>query len=77
MHFYGGCPGPNNMEAQGNFLDHSYVFTRDGCQVTEVSKRWFALGDTYGVQIAQGEDDVLIPQPTVVIDMACHGDNRE
>jgi len=64
------------MEAQGDFLDHSYVFTRNGSQVAEVSKQWFALGDTYGVQIAQDEDDVLILASTVVIDMACHGDGK-
>jgi uncharacterized protein YxjI len=69
-------PGPNDLEAQGDFLDHQYVFTRNGSQVAEVSKQWFTLGDTYGVQIAQGEDDVLILASTVVIDMACHGDNK-
>lgn len=69
-------PGPNDLEAQGDFLDHRYVFTRNGSQVAEVSKQWFTLGDTYGVQIAQGEDDVLILASTVVIDMACHGDNK-
>jgi uncharacterized protein YxjI len=69
--------GPNDLQAQGDFLDHSYAFTRNGSQVAEVSKQWFTLGDTYGVQIAQGEDDVLILASTVVIDMACHGDNRK
>ena len=69
-------PGPNDLLAEGDFLDHRYVFTRNGSQVAEVSKQWFTLGDTYGVQIAQGEDDVLILASTVVIDMACHGDNR-
>jgi len=69
-------PGPNDLEAQGDFMDHRYVFTRNGSQVAEVSKQWFTLGDTYGVQIAQGEDDVLILASTVVIDMACHGDNK-
>ena len=69
-------PGPNDLEAQGDFLDHQYVFTRNGSQVAEVSKQWFALGDTYGVQIAQGEDDVLILASTVVIDMVCHGDSK-
>jgi len=29
------------------------------------------------VQIAQGEDDVVILASTVVIDMACHRDNRK
>jgi uncharacterized protein YxjI len=69
--------GPNDLQAQGDFLDHSYAFTRNGSQVAEVSKQWFTLGDTYGVQIAQGEDDVLILASTVAIDMACHGDNRK
>ncbi len=69
-------PGPNDLQAQGDFLDHQYVFTRNGSQVAEVSKQWFTLGDTYGVQISQGEDDVLILASTVVIDMACHGDNK-
>ncbi len=45
-------------------------------QVAEVSKQWFTLADTYGVQISQGEDDVLILASTVVIDMACHGDHK-
>lgn len=69
-------PGPNDLQAQGDFLDHQYVFTRNGSAVAEVSKQWFTLGDTYGVNVAQGEDDVLILASTVVIDMACHGDNK-
>ena len=31
---------------------------------------------SYGVDIADGEDDVLILASTVVIDMVCHGDNK-
>src|SRR5579864_3763209 len=69
-------PGPNDLQAQGDFLDHQYVFTRNGSQVAEVSKQWFTLADTYGVQISQDEDDVLILASTVVIDMACHGDSK-
>lgn len=44
--------------------------------VATVSKQWFAWTDTYGVEIASGEDDVLILASTVVIDMACHEDQR-
>jgi uncharacterized protein YxjI len=69
-------PGPNDLEAQGDFMDHQYVFTRNGSAVAEVSKQWFTLADTYGVQISQREDDVLILASTVVIDMACHGDHK-
>ena len=69
-------PGPDDIEAQGSFLDMEYTFTRGTEQVAEVSKRWFTLADTYGVDIADGEDDVLILASTVVIDMVCHGDQQ-
>jgi uncharacterized protein YxjI len=69
-------PGPDDLEAQGNFLDMEYSFTRAGRQVAEVSKRWFSWTDTYGVDIAEGEDQVLILAATVVIDMVCHADAK-
>ena len=69
-------PGPDDLEATGNLVDHEYAFTRDGTTVATISKRWFAWSDTYGVDIADGEDDILILASTVVIDMACHGDAK-
>jgi uncharacterized protein YxjI len=65
-------PGPDDLEAKGDFLDHEYVFTRGGRDVATVSKRWLALADTYGVEVAEGEDDVLILASAVVVDQACH-----
>jgi uncharacterized protein YxjI len=53
-----------------------YTFTRSGGQVAEVSKRWFAFSDTYGVDIADGEDDVLILASAVVIDLVAHPDKQ-
>jgi uncharacterized protein YxjI len=67
-------PGPDDLEARGNLLDHEYTFTRDGQVVAEVSKKWFSWTDSYGVDVAEGEDDVLILACAVVIDMACHKD---
>jgi uncharacterized protein YxjI len=69
-------PGPDDLAAQGNFLDMEYTFERAGRTVAEVSKRWFAWSDTYGVDIADGEDVVLILASTVVIDMVCHADDK-
>jgi uncharacterized protein YxjI len=69
-------PGPDDIEAQGNFLDMEYNFERSGQVVALVSKRWFSWADTYGVDIADGQDDVLILASTVVIDMVCHGDSK-
>lgn len=65
-------PGLDDLEAKGDFTDHEYTFERGGRAVATVSKRWFAWTDTYGVEIAEGEDDILILASTVVIDMACH-----
>ena len=69
-------PGPDDLEAEGNFLDMEYTFTRGDQTVAEVSKRWFTFSDTYGVEVQPGEDDVLILASTVVIDMVCHSDRR-
>ena len=51
-------PGPDDLEAAGSFTDMEYTFTRGGREVAEVSKRWFSFSDTYGVDIANGEDEV-------------------
>lgn len=63
---------PGDLDATGDFLDREYVFTRDGHTVATVSKRFFSWTDTYGVDIAAGEDDVLILAAAVVIDQCSH-----
>jgi uncharacterized protein YxjI len=65
--------GPD-LRAQGNFVDHEYTIERDGTRVAEVSKRWFRVRDTYGVEVAPGENDVLILATTAVIDTMAHPD---
>ncbi len=66
-------PGPDDLEATGDFLDHEYSIAHlDGRAAAHVSKKWFAFADTYGVEIAGGEDDVLLLATTVVIDLCCH-----
>lgn len=69
-------PGPDDLEASGDFLDHEYTLTRGGRTVATVSKKWFAWSDTYGVDVAPGEDDLLVLASTVVIDMVCHADRE-
>jgi uncharacterized protein YxjI len=67
--------GPDDLEAAGDFLDHEYTFRRGDRTVATVSKRWFSWTDTYGVEIADGEDPVLILASAVVVDQACHPDD--
>jgi uncharacterized protein YxjI len=57
-----------DMEAKGNVVNHEYKIERGGDKVAEVSKRWFRIRDTYGIEIAPGEDDALILAVTVCID---------
>ena len=65
--------GPD-LRVQGNVVDHEYTIERDGQQVAEVSKRWFRVRDTYGVEIAPGENEILILATTAVIDTMAHPD---
>jgi uncharacterized protein YxjI len=63
-------PSPDDLEVQGNFWDHEYTFHRGGQVMASVSKRYFSWTDTYGVDVAPGEVDILILACTVVVDMA-------
>lgn len=70
-------PGPNDLTATGSLLDMEYEFvTAGGAVAATVSKRWFTFNDSYGIEIAEGWDDVLILASAVVIDLCCHGDSK-
>lgn len=69
--------GPDDLQASGDFMDHEYVFKRGNRHVATVSRKWFSWSDTYGVDIDDQEDDVLILASTVIIDMVCHGDREK
>ena len=65
--------GGADMEAKGNVVDHEYSVERDGEKVAEVSKRWFRVRDTYGIEIDPDQDDALILAVTVCIDQMARG----
>ena len=64
--------GGPDLDVQGNILDHEYRIGEGRQKVGEVSKKWFRLRDTYGVEVAEGQDDVLILAVTVAIDIMAH-----
>jgi uncharacterized protein YxjI len=64
--------GGGELLAKGNFVDHEYVFVREGHAVARVSKRWFRVRDTYGVEIQPGEDDALVLAIAVCVDALSH-----
>ena len=62
----------DDLEAKGNIVDHEYKIERNGDQVAEVSRKWFRVRDSYGVEIAPGQDDALLLAVTVCIDQMTH-----
>ncbi|HLY29617.1 MAG TPA: LURP-one-related family protein [Ktedonobacterales bacterium] len=63
-------PGDNDFEVKGSLLEHEYTITQGGQVVATVSKRWIALTDTYGVDIAPGQDDVVVLASVLALDLA-------
>jgi uncharacterized protein YxjI len=64
--------GGPDLEVQGNIVDHEYTIGEGRDKIAEVSKKWFRLRDTYGVEIDPGQDDALILAVAVVIDEMAH-----
>jgi uncharacterized protein YxjI len=60
--------GPD-LDVQGDFLAHEYTIKAGRDKVAEVSKRWLTIADTYGVEIADGQNDILILAIAVAIDI--------
>jgi uncharacterized protein YxjI len=55
--------GPD-LDVHGNLLGHEYHIG----QVATVSRKWFRMRNTYGVQVAPGQNDIIILAATVCID---------
>ena len=68
--------GPSDLTAQGSFLDYEYTLTRNDQTVATISKQWFSITQTYGVDVAEGEDAVLILASAVVIDLVREAAHR-
>ena len=59
--------GPS-LEAHGNLVDHEYEIERDGQTVAWVSKKWFRMRETYGIEVVQEENQLLVLCIAVCID---------
>jgi uncharacterized protein YxjI len=62
----------DDLEAKGNIVDHEYKIERGGDEIAEVSRRWFRVRDTYGVETTPGQDAALILAVVVCIDQMTH-----
>jgi len=63
--------GPE-LDIQGNILDHEYEIKEGREKVAEISKKWFRIRDTYGVEVSPGQDAALILAITAALDQMVH-----
>ncbi len=75
-------PGGKDYHVKGDILAHSYEISSGMSTIAEVSKKWFTLTDTYGVEVADGQNDALVLAITIALDLLSHSDedhqeNRE
>jgi uncharacterized protein YxjI len=57
------------FEAVGNFADKDWTLSApDGRILARISRRWFRIRDTYGVEVEPGIDDALAIAVAVCID---------
>ena len=68
--------GPD-LDVQGDFLAHEYTIKAGREKVAEVSKRWLSIADTYGVEVADGQNDILILAIAVAIDIMVDDDVKK
>ena len=59
-------------KVQGNIVDHQYEIDGPAGKVASVGKKWFRVRDTYGVEVAPGQDDALVLAVTIVVDSMAH-----
>jgi uncharacterized protein YxjI len=62
----------DDLEVKGNIVDHEFKIERGGDKIAEVSKKWFRIADTYGVEVDPEQDPGLILAVTAVVDSMTH-----
>jgi uncharacterized protein YxjI len=68
--------GGPDLDVQGNILDLEYSVMQRRRKIAEVSKKWLSLTDTYGVEIDEGQNDILILAVAIAIDMMAHDEEK-
>ena len=64
--------GRRGPEGAGNIVDHEYEIERDGDTIAEISKKWFRVRDTYGVECSTAPTACWSCSVTVAVDALAH-----
>ncbi len=67
----------SQFEAVGNVLDKEFDIQAGGQPIAHISRSWFRIRDTYGVDIAPGQNDALLLCVAVCLDRIHHDEVRD
>lgn len=56
------------LEAVGNLIDKDFEILYGDAVVARISRKWFRIRDTYGVDVAPGQNDALIVAIAICLD---------
>ena len=60
----------------GSFFAYEFSISKDGFQKARISKQFFSLRDSYGVEVSDDENHLVMLAFTIVLDMILHQDNN-
>ena len=66
----------SQLRVTGSILDKEFEITAGSQVLARISRAWFRIRDTYGVDVAPGQDDVLFLAIAVALDRI-HDDDEE
>jgi uncharacterized protein YxjI len=72
-----GLAGGGELEAVGNILDKEFEIRSGPDVLAQVSRSWFRMRDTYGIDVAPGQDDALMIAIAVCLDRIHHDEEAE
>lgn len=61
-----------DLGVRGDVAGHDYLLVAEGQVVAEVSRRWFRTRGSYGLQVADDRDRVLVLAVALVLDAMSH-----
>ena len=65
--------GGPDLKVHGNIVDHEYeIEIDDGPKIGEVSKKWFRVRDSYGVDVFDPAHTVLVLAVAIAVDAMSH-----
>jgi uncharacterized protein YxjI len=57
-----------DLEVEGNIVGHEYAISRGRETAARISKGWFQIRDTYGIEVEAGEDPALMISIAVALE---------